>query len=253
MRGAFGHHSQVYSHQLSDEQLDRWTLAGAQVLSDPTLGQSGVLSGQQLYTAINSVRSRVNLPETLEVPPRPSFSASPVGSLVIESTEAGVRLLLPITGDLNEDVMVFGQAPCSSGRRKRRNVAYLGLLPPPINGLSEITYLYRARYGEPQPGTRVFIVTCQQKDGWKGLDWETNARVPDQPKGPQAPTAPSDSHNLYMHKGSTRDAQGKDALPASQSPGGTEPGEGGAKAAGAALGGDGGGGGTDVPGVRPGS
>ena len=73
MRGAFGHHSQVYSHKLSDEQLDRWHLAGAQVMSDPRLGQSGPLTGQQLYTSINSVRSRVDLPETLEVPARPSL------------------------------------------------------------------------------------------------------------------------------------------------------------------------------------
>src|ERR1039457_7637613 len=63
---------------------------------------------------------------------------------------------------------VFGQEPCSSGRSKRRNVAYLGLLPPPVDGWSDITYLYRARYGEPRPGMRVFIVTCQQKNGWKG-------------------------------------------------------------------------------------
>jgi len=72
-----------------------------------------------------------------------------------------------VEGDLNEDMMVFGQEPCSSGRRKRRKVACLGLLPPPTAGWSDLTYLYRARYGEPRPNQRVFILTCQQKDGWK--------------------------------------------------------------------------------------
>ena len=57
--------------------------------------------------------------------------------------------------------MVFGQAPCSSGRRKRRNVSYLGLLPVPQAGLSDITDLYTARFGEPGVGKRVFIVTRQ--------------------------------------------------------------------------------------------
>ena len=159
MRRAFGRHSQGYSRKLGEEQRHRWILAGAQVMSDPRLGQNGPLTGQQLYTSINSVRSRVNLPETLEPPARVVFGLSAVGELVAEETEAGVRLRVRITGELNEDVMVFGQEPCSAGRRKRRNVAYLGLLPPPVNGWSDITHLYRARFGEPRPGTRGFIVT----------------------------------------------------------------------------------------------
>jgi hypothetical protein len=238
MRGAFGHHSQVYSRTLTAEQLDRWILAGAQVMSDPRLGQNGPLSGQQLYTSSNSVRSRVNLPETLEPPARVAFGPSAVGELVAENTEAGVRLRLRITGKLNEDVMVFGQEPCSSGRRKRRNVAYLGLLPPPVDGMSDITYLYRARYGEPRPGTRVFIVTCQQKNGWKAIDRETSALVPDRPKVQQAAAEVVNSQNLYMYKGSTMDADGTIALVDGQSPG-IEPVIGGGKAAGAAIGGGG--------------
>jgi hypothetical protein len=239
MRGAFGHHSQVYSRKLGDEQLDRWTLAGAQVMSDPRLGQNGPLTGQQLYTSINSVRSRVNLSENLEPPARVAFGPSAVGELVAENTEAGVRLRLRITGELNEDVMVFGQEPCSSGRSKRRNVAYLGLLPPPVDGWSDITNLYRARYGEPRPGTRVFIVTCQQKNGWKGVDREASALVPDRPKGQQAAAESVSSQNLHMHKGCTGDGEGTVPPVASQSPAGTETGIGGGEAAGAAIGGGG--------------
>src|ERR1035441_1101088 len=208
MRGAFGHHSQGYSRKLGEEQRQRWILAAAQVMSDPRLAQNGPLTGQQFYTSINSVRSRVNLPETLEPPARVAFGPSVVGELVAENTEAGVRLRVRITGELNEDVMVFGQEPCSAGRSKRRNVAYLGLLPPPVGGWSDITYLYQARFGEPRPGTRVFIVTCQQKNGWKGFDRETSALVPDRPKGQQATVEVAASQNPYMHKGGTRDAEG---------------------------------------------
>src|ERR1035441_8239675 len=239
MRRAFGRHSQGYSRKLGEEQRHRWILAGAQVMSDPRLGQNGPLTGQQLYTSINSVRSRVNLPETLEPPARVVFGLSAVGELVAEETEAGVRLRVRITGELNEDVMVFGQEPCSSGRSKRRNVAYLGLLPPPVDGWSDITYLYQARYGEPRPGTRVFIVTCQQKNGWKGFDRETSALVPDRPQGQQATAELVNSQNPHMHKGSTRDAKGTVALVGGQSPGGTEPAIGGGKAAGTAIGGGG--------------
>jgi len=77
------------------------------------------------------------------------LAPTPVGGLVITNDEGGVRLLLRITGELDEQVMVFGQAPCSVGRHKRWNVSYLGLLPPAIGGSSDITYLYRARFGAP--------------------------------------------------------------------------------------------------------
>ena len=68
--------------------------------------------------------------------------------------------------------------PASAGRMKRRNVAYLGLLPPPKDGMSDITGIYIAKYGAARLGTKIFIVTCQQKNGWKGTDKETNEIVP---------------------------------------------------------------------------
>jgi hypothetical protein len=126
------------------------------------------------------------------------------GRLVIENGADGVRLYLVVSGELNEDVMVFGQEPCSRGRYKRRNVSYLGLLPPPIGGRSEITRLYKAKFGEPRPGQKVFIVTCQEKDGWKGLDLETSATVPERPKELQA-TAEEQVARLSI---CTPDAQG---------------------------------------------
>lgn len=43
---------------------------------------------------------------------------------------------------------------------------------------SDITSLYKAIYGEPRPGAKVFLITCQQKEGWKARDWETSAIVP---------------------------------------------------------------------------
>ena len=100
--------------------------------------------------------------------------------------EKGVRLLLSLTGPVTEDNMVFGQVPCSAGRMKRRNVAYLGLLPPPENGVSDITDIYIAKYGAAKLGTKIFIVTCQQKNGWKGTDKETNEIVPGIPAVQQA-------------------------------------------------------------------
>jgi hypothetical protein len=68
---------------------------------------------------------------------------------------------------------------------KRRNVSYLGLLPAPEGGVSDITELYVARYGEPKPGEKVFIVTRQQKNGWEREDKVTSEIVPGKPAGEQ--------------------------------------------------------------------
>jgi hypothetical protein len=223
----FGGNSRKWSGKLSEEQRDRWTLAGAQVMSHPRLAQKGPLTGQQFWQAISTVRAIVGLPETLEVPARPVFSRSNVGRLVTENGADGVRLYVVVSGELNEDIMVFGQEPCSQGRYKRRNVSYLGLVPPPIGGLSEITRLYKAKFGEPRPGSKVFIVTCQEKDGWKGLDQETSATVPEPPKELQATATPANSQIPYMHTGCTPDAEGTKAPVVGQSQATTEPVEGG--------------------------
>jgi hypothetical protein len=222
----FGGNSRKWSARLSDEQHDRWILAGAQVMSHPRLAQKGPLTGQQFWQAISTVRAIVGFPETLEVPARPVFSRSNVGRLVSENGADGVRLYLVVSGELNEDIMVFGQEPCSRGRYKRRNVSYLGLLPPPVGGLSEITHLYKAKFGEPRPGQKVFIVTCQEKDGWKGLDLETSATVPEPPKELQATAETAGGHIPYMYTGCTGDAEGIGRPVVGYSQASSEPGDG---------------------------
>jgi hypothetical protein len=222
----FGINSQKWSAKLSDEQQNRWIMAGAQVMSHPRLATRGPLTGQQLWTGISTTRAIVGLPETLEVPPIPAFSRSNVGPLIIETTPDSVRLFLAVSGDLTEDVMVFGQEPCSRGRFKRRNVSYLGLLPPPIGGRVEITYLYKTKFGSPRPGRKIFIVTCQEKDGWKAQPQETNATVPEPPPAPQALPEPSSSPALHMHTGCTGVAQGLAERPTSHPQASPEPGNG---------------------------
>ena len=149
MRGSFGRLSRAWSGLLTDAQRDAWCEAGPKVQSAKRLGKSGPLTGQQHFQGINSARACLGL-DMLLTPPAPVvFGPNPVGQLVITNDDNGVRLLLPISGPVTEDIMVFGQAPCNSCRRKRRNVSYLGLLTTAQAGLSEITALYVARFGEP--------------------------------------------------------------------------------------------------------
>ena len=249
MRRVFGHNSQAWGPGLSQQQRDRWNVAGPQVMSHPRCGQNGPLTGEQFFTGINSVLGCVGLPPLLEPPVRVMFDLSPVRGLAATNDARGARLFLKLAAEPTEDIMVFGQAPCSAGRTKRRNVSYLGLLPPSVDGMSEITDLYKAKFGEPRSGTKVFIVTCQQKNGWQGFDQETSEIVPDRPEGQQASAELVNSQKPLMYKGYTRDAQGSAALVDGYSPGSNELPEGEGKAAGAALGGgEPAGGGASPPG-----
>ena len=231
MRGGFGHFARAWGTLLTQAQREPWNVAGPKVQSAKRLSQSGKLTGQQLFQGLNSARWRIGK-EILLTPPAPVvFNLNPVQNLTIANGEDGVRLLLRVTGPVTEDIMVFGQAPCSAGRSKRRNVAYLGLLPVPQNGMSDITDLYIARYGEPRAGEKVFIVTRQQKDGWEGLDQETNEIVPEKPAGQQAVGTAALTLLVHMHKGCTRDAQGTLPPPVPCSREGAKAGTSGGKAA----------------------
>ena len=207
-RRSFGRLSGAWSGVLTQTEREAWNVAGPKVQSKKRLAQSGKLTGQQFFQGICSARACIGA-DMLRTPPAPIvFGPNVTGQMTISNGENGVRLLLSVTGPVTEDIMVFGQAPCSVGRMKRRNVAYLGLLPAPQDGMSDITDIYIAKYGEPRPGEKVFIVTRQQKDGWEGLDHETNEIVPQKPAGQQAAATGTLTLQVYMHKGCTRDAQG---------------------------------------------
>jgi hypothetical protein len=123
-RDIFGSSSSGWGLKLTEPQRQRWVQAALTAASHPSLGQYSHLSGQQLCVKINSTLRCVGQPP-LDEPPAPVvFGPNPVGDLDIVSDEGGgVRLLLSV-GPATEDIMLFGQAPCSAGRMKHRRVNY---------------------------------------------------------------------------------------------------------------------------------
>ena len=155
----------------------------------------------------------------LDEPPAPVvFGPNPVGDLVIANDEgSGVRLLLNV-GPATEDIMLFGEAPCSSGRTKHRRVKYLGLLEPATDGQCDITAPYVARFGQPGPGQKVLVVTCQERNGWKAQDQVASAIVPPRPLPGEAAATPETPPQPVVPT-NTPEAQSAPLQPFSPSPG----------------------------------
>ncbi|HVM47904.1 MAG TPA: hypothetical protein VMU04_07745 [Candidatus Acidoferrum sp.] len=199
MKSIFGVASNSFGMELTEDQRERWVDAALTVPSYPSLGQYAHLSAQQFCVKINSTLQCVGQAPVSEPPAPVVFGPNPVGGLTITNDpQNGVRLLLDVA-TVTEDIMVFAQAPCSRGRMKHRRVCYLGLAGPATNGQCEVTAPYIARYGQPAPGQKVFVITNQHKNGWKGPDSVISAIVPppalpaEQPKPatPKADPVPS--------------------------------------------------------------
>jgi hypothetical protein len=108
-----------------------------------------------------------------------------VVGFAIRQGRGGMALKVKVSRDVRwedrpalEDLMVFAWAPCNAGVDKNSHYAFLGLLPAPVRGESDITKLFLKklkewrklkdkRYHIPLEGSRIFIRVWQQVNGWE--------------------------------------------------------------------------------------
>jgi hypothetical protein len=100
-----------------------------------------------------------------------------VEELVATYTGGKFSLKLRVPSLPAQYTLVQGAKPVSAGVDCVQHFPFLGLLPPPKDGWSDITELYVARYGEPKVGTAIWIRTCQHIDGWIDVPKVTRACV----------------------------------------------------------------------------
>ena len=125
----------------------------------------------------NTRRADIGLPQ-LDLPPAaPAFTPNPVAELVITNTGGKITLKLRVPTPPAQYTLVQGAAPVRTGVRCVQHFPFLGLLPPPTDGWSDITELYVARYGVPKAGMAICIRTCQHIDGWTDAPKVARARV----------------------------------------------------------------------------
>jgi hypothetical protein len=127
--------------------------------------------------SLNVRRADLGLPQFDLPPTEPVFSQNPVDELVATYAGGEFTLKLRVPSPPAQYTLVQGAAPVRAGVRWVQHFPFLGLLPPPINGWSDITELYVARFGMPKAGTAIWIRTCQHIDGWQDVPKVARARV----------------------------------------------------------------------------
>jgi hypothetical protein len=163
---------------LADIQRAAWNAAGPQLESQGGQGQSGQLTGYNFFVSINSNLADINEPGVDDPPVKPQFSDNPVRDLAITNTGDVIALKLRVLAVPTRHTLVLCTKPCSPGRSFPGRFTFLGLLPEPVEGFSDITELYKALYGVPPVSTRIFIRIVQQINGWKDTPSQTTAVVP---------------------------------------------------------------------------
>jgi hypothetical protein len=152
--------------ELSAEDQDAWCLGGADPYTMSRLGRTAPISGFHYYARTNKARASSGLSRFNRPPPIPTFGLNTTGPLAITITGDVIALKLPLVSLPTQYVLVEGAAPCSAGVRYARHYPFLGFLPEPVDGWSDITALYVGRYGVPRVGAAILIRTRQHIDGW---------------------------------------------------------------------------------------
>ncbi len=163
---------------LTEAQQDAWIAAAAQEQSRSTLGQSGPLTGLQLYTKLNAALAIVGEPAVTAPPAHPTFDPNVCQSLEITNVTNVVAIKLVCSGSSDAFNLVRAAAPQNSGTRRPMTIRYLGELPEVQTGKADITALFTAKFGVPVAGQRLFIQSNQLLDGWQELPVAFTGLVP---------------------------------------------------------------------------
>jgi hypothetical protein len=176
-RAAFGR-ARFLWRTLSEEQHVAWARTASGRRTRARLQQSGRLSGYLLFVQINCNLAAIGLPMVMDPPAPPKFPDNPVGQLLITNANGSVRVQLNVSGIPTRFTIVSGSRPRSAGTTFVDHFTILGLLPDPEGGLSDITDLYLAKWPFLPAGSRVFIRTMQQINGWEDSPRQISALVP---------------------------------------------------------------------------
>ena len=132
---------------LTDAQQNAWNVAIAGYQSTPTLGQSGPLTGLQLFVRVNCKLGFLGQEQVDAPPVAPQFPGLAPRNLVITNTGGVITVKLTCPNDPGENTVLRASPPQNSAVRACRNFRIIGVCPAPVAGSAVITGLYTAEFG----------------------------------------------------------------------------------------------------------
>jgi len=163
---------------LTDAQQDAWNVVANGFQSRPSLGQSGPLTGLQLFVRINCKLGLLGQ-DAVDAPPvAPQFPSLAVQSLVITNTAGVIAVKLACPTNPGESTVLRASPPQTSALRACRNFRIIGICPAPADGSADITALYTAEFGAVPAGKRLFVRASTMVNGFESLPRQFQARVP---------------------------------------------------------------------------
>ena len=164
--------------KLTTAQQDAWNVAAAKHHTKPSLGQSGPLTGLQLFVKVNAILVGHGQEAVTMCPARPAFAPLATTALVITNLGGVIAVKLTSPMDPGETTFIRAAAPQRSGVRATPQVKEIGPCPAPVTGACNITALYTAAYGAPVVGKRLFVQVYQMVDGWESMPINYSTLVP---------------------------------------------------------------------------
>jgi hypothetical protein len=163
---------------LTEVQQDGWIAAAAQMQTRSTLGQSGPMTGLQLFVKVNANLGLVGEPVVQTPPARPTFDTNVAQALELTNPGGVVALKLTCSGTSDAFNLVHACSPQKSGTRRPASWRFLGELPEVVAGKADLTTLYAAKFGAPVAGDRIFVKSVQMQDGYQDVGLMFSGVVP---------------------------------------------------------------------------
>ncbi len=163
---------------LTEAQQNAWNSAAALEQTRGKLGQSGPMTGLQLFVKINCSLLAIGGDPVSAVPAKPATDVLGVDSLTITNTGGTIALELNTSASPPDGSMLWGAVPQLASRRCTPAMNYLATLGSPVANKITITSDYTARFGVPAVGSRVFVQCNTNQNGWEGIRRVFTALVP---------------------------------------------------------------------------
>ena len=177
VRRTFARYAQSWAG-LTVNQRMAWNDAAKTYLSKARLGQSGPLTGCQLFTRLNCNLVLMGASAVVVPPQAVVFPALVPSGFTITNTLGVIKMVLTCGDDPTEYTVVSASGGVSPGRSTDRDIRVLGECPQPVLGKSDITAMWVAKFGVPVVGRKVFVSVHQMIDGFTDIPAKWDAIVP---------------------------------------------------------------------------